>query len=70
LIDDDATKTLIIPIVKALHFFALVGEFNFECPELFLHFEYYNSLRRSSRGGPGRMQGTPAWLIVCEVRAF
>jgi hypothetical protein len=68
--DDDATKTLIIPIVNALHFFVLVVQFNFECPELFLHFEYYDSLRRSSRGGPGIMQGTPAWLIVCEVRAF
>ena len=70
MIDDDATKTLIIPIVKALHFFALVGEFNFECPELFLHFKYNDSLQCSSRGRPQIIQGTPAWLIVCEVRAF
>ena len=38
-IDDDATKTLIIPIVNALHSFVLVVEFNFECPELFWRFE-------------------------------
>ena len=50
--DDDATKTLIIPIVNAVHFFVLVVEFNFACRELFLRFEYYDSLRRSSRGGP------------------
>ncbi len=70
MINDDTTKTLIIPLVNALHFFVLVVEFNFECPELFLRFEYYDSLRRSSREGLGIMQGTPAWLIVCEVRAF
>jgi hypothetical protein len=70
-IDDDATKRVIILIVNALYFFVLVVEFNVECPELFLRFEYYDSLRRSSRGGPRIMQGTPgAWLIVCEVRAF
>jgi hypothetical protein len=59
-IDDDATKTLVIPIVNALHFFVLVVEFNFECPEL----------QQPSRAGPGIMQGTPAWHIVCEARAF
>ena len=34
-IDDDASKTLIIPIVNALYSFVLVVEFIFECPELF-----------------------------------
>ena len=69
-INNYATKTLIIPIVNALHFFVLVVEINFECPELFLRFEYYDSLRCSSRGVPGIMQGTPAWLLLCEVRDF
>jgi hypothetical protein len=41
-INDDATKTLIIPIVNALHFFVLVVKFNFECSELFLRFKYYD----------------------------
>jgi hypothetical protein len=41
-IDDDATKTLIIPIVNALHFSVLVVEFNFEYPELFLRFKCYS----------------------------
>ena len=68
--DDDATKTLVIPIVNAVHFFVLVVEFNFACRELFLRFKYYDSLRRSSRGGPGVIQGTPAFLIVREVRDF
>ena len=68
--DDDATKTLIIPIVEAVHFFVLVVEFNFACHELFLRFEFYDSLRRSSRGGPGVIQGTPAFLIAREVRDF
>jgi hypothetical protein len=43
-IDDDASKTLIIPIVNALYSFVLVVEFNFECPKVFLNFEYYDSL--------------------------
>jgi hypothetical protein len=69
--DDDATKTLIIPIVNALHFFVLlVVEINFECPVLLFPFVYYDLVQRSSRGGSGIMQGTLAWLIVCEVRAF
>jgi hypothetical protein len=59
-INDDATKTLTIPNVNALHFFVLVVEFNFECPELFLRFEYFDSFQTSSRGGPEIMQGTPA----------
>ncbi len=41
-INDDATKTLIIPIVNALHFFVLVVKFNFECSELFLRFKCYD----------------------------
>jgi hypothetical protein len=46
IIDDDTTsKSLITPIVNALHFFVLVAEFNFKCPELFLHFEFFDSMR-------------------------
>jgi hypothetical protein len=64
-INDDATKTVIIPIVDALYFFVLIVAFNFKCPELFLRFEYYDSLQCSSRGGPGIIaKGTPAWLIL------
>jgi hypothetical protein len=36
-------------------------EFNFEVPELILHFEYFDSLQRSSRGGLGIIQGIPTW---------
>jgi hypothetical protein len=57
-INAGATKTLIVPIVNAFHFFVLVVEFNFKCPELFLRFEYNDLLRRSSRGQPGIMQPT------------
>jgi hypothetical protein len=69
-IDDDASKTLIIPTVNARHFFVLVVEFNVKYPELFVRFKYYDSLQPSSRGGTGIMKGSPAWLIVCEVWAF
>ena len=67
---DNVTKTLIIPIVDALHFFVLVLEFNFISPEFFLTFEYYDSLRRSSRGGSASIVGTAPFLVACEVRDF
>jgi hypothetical protein len=65
---NDCVNRLIIPVVEDLHFFVFVVDFSQACPDFFINFHYYNSLRRSTRAGVRLPSDSSE--IVAEVNEF